>query len=158
MSKDNITILHDLMNHAKCGRIMQAFVMNALEVMADKVLSAEQLNTAPINPEAWKACAQEISEMISERRQCPEKQEPEGDTVKEKWQSSNKNCLEGMCCPNPACRNEGPFTIRAEANFTVTDDGTDEYDSVDWYEDSTCICIECGHAAEVKEFRRRSSR
>jgi hypothetical protein len=73
----------------------------------------------------------------------------------------NVNCLEGMRCPN--CGSEGPFRIRAEASFTVTDDGTcEEYDNVEWYDTSSCACLECKFQENVEDFKaldiRRSQR
>jgi hypothetical protein len=67
-------------------------------------------------------------------------------------QNPNVNCLAGMRCPNPACGSHGPFQIRGEASFTVTDDGTDDYENVEWYDDSRCRCNECQHCSTVKEF------
>ncbi len=63
----------------------------------------------------------------------------------------NENCLEGMRCPNPDCGSYGPFQIRAEASFTVADDGTDDYEDVEWSDESWCRCIECQHCATVKD-------
>jgi hypothetical protein len=72
----------------------------------------------------------------------------------------NVNCLEGMRCPN--CGSEGPFRIRAEVSVTVTDDGTDDYDNVDWYNTSSCACLACQFQENVEDFKaldiRRSQR
>ena len=64
----------------------------------------------------------------------------------------NTNYLINMRCPN--CGSEGPFRIRAEATFLVYDDGTDEYEWVDWDEDSWCMCqnTDCEFGEIVREF------
>jgi hypothetical protein len=65
---------------------------------------------------------------------------------------SNTNCLDGMSCPR--CVSFGPFTIRAEATFTVTDDGTDDYSDVDWTDDANCVCCQCNFGGTVKDFKK----
>jgi len=65
---------------------------------------------------------------------------------------SNTNCLENMRCPNPDCDSEGPFEIRGEANFIVSDDGTGDYSDVEWWQDSSCCCMECQSSGTVKDF------
>ena len=65
---------------------------------------------------------------------------------------TNTNCLEGMKCPK--CGHEKSFEIRAMATFDVTDDGTDDYSSVEWYDDSPCTCKNCQHFAMVSEFKQ----
>jgi hypothetical protein len=65
---------------------------------------------------------------------------------------ANTNCLEGMRCPNSECRSDGPFTIRGEATFDVTDDGTGDYESVEWFDDSPCTCKKCMLCAKVEDF------
>lgn len=69
---------------------------------------------------------------------------------------ANENGLQGMRCPNPKCRSEGPFRIRAEATFIVDDDGTDDYESVEWFDSSTCSCSECEYSATVSDFQQDS--
>lgn len=64
--------------------------------------------------------------------------------------AGNTNCLAGLACPK--CGGLGPFKIRGFAEFTVHDDGTDEYQGVEWGEDSTCRCTACGHSASVRDF------
>lgn len=66
---------------------------------------------------------------------------------------TNENCLSGTKCPQ--CGSEGPFSIRAEANFLVTDDGTEEYSDVDWYDTSYCRCVECQYSACVENFQAK---
>jgi hypothetical protein len=66
----------------------------------------------------------------------------------------NENCLEGMRCPNLDCGSYGPFQINAEASFTVTDDGTDDYEDVEWSDKSWCRCMECGNSATVDDFKK----
>lgn len=65
---------------------------------------------------------------------------------------SNKNCLEGIACPQ--CEAEGPFVIRVSAMICIHDDGSDnEYGGLDWGDDSEIICRDCGHRGTVAEFR-----
>lgn len=63
----------------------------------------------------------------------------------------NTNCLKGMKCPK--CWSEGPFSIRAEATFVVTDHGTDDVcQDVEWSDTSHCSCHNCGHDGSVGSF------
>lgn len=56
--------------------------------------------------------------------------------------SKNSNCLEDS------------FEIGASSVVTVTDDGTDSYNSdVEWAGDSWCRCSSCGHDGVVGDFR-----
>ena len=63
----------------------------------------------------------------------------------------NENCLAGMACPK--CDDEGPFRIAAQSWFKVYDNGTDEFESVEWDDDSTCICLACDFGGKVKNFK-----
>lgn len=64
---------------------------------------------------------------------------------------TNTNVLKGVICPT--CRSEGPFNIEAKALFLdVTDDGTGDYEDVEWHYDSTITC-KCGHVGEIREFQ-----
>ena len=63
----------------------------------------------------------------------------------------NENCLAEMKCPN--CGSEGPFYIRAESTFLVSDDGTDEYEDVEWFDGSRCRCKACEFSASVMRFK-----
>ena len=62
----------------------------------------------------------------------------------------NDNCLINMACPK--CENEGPFKIGCSALFLVSDDGTGEYNEIDWEPSSFCLCTECKHEATVADF------
>jgi len=62
----------------------------------------------------------------------------------------NDNCLEGKRCPS--CKSEGPFSIRGHATFVVTDDGTDMFSDVEWYDDDPCRCIVCSLSGKVSDF------
>ena len=52
--------------------------------------------------------------------------------------AENINCLEGMRCPK--CHYNASFRIVASAQFTVTDDGTDLCEGVEWDEYALCTC------------------
>lgn len=62
----------------------------------------------------------------------------------------NTNCLEGLACPK--CGSEGPFYIMAMALFMVYDSGTEDYQDVDWDDESYCRCHGCGFAGTVLNF------
>jgi len=62
----------------------------------------------------------------------------------------NDNCLEGMKCPN--CGSEGPFRINGTACFIVHDDGTDEYNEVEWQDNDFCGCVNCNYDGKVIDF------
>jgi hypothetical protein len=68
----------------------------------------------------------------------------------------NINCLQGMSCPK--CKSFGPFSICGTATFVVTDDGTDEYSSVEWYDTSHCRCLDCNFRGRVGEFREKEGK
>lgn len=63
----------------------------------------------------------------------------------------NKNCLDGMACPQ--CRSHGPFQISATALFTMTDDGSDAFGDIAYDGGSYCRCVACGHDGFVHDFR-----
>lgn len=63
----------------------------------------------------------------------------------------NENCLLGKRCPS--CGSEGPFKFEVTAWATVSDDGTDEFEDIEWDEDSGCArCLKCYHFATIGEF------
>jgi len=64
---------------------------------------------------------------------------------------ANTNCLEGFKCK---CGSEGPFDIEITAWARVSDDGTDDYDQVDWSDDSVCVCVACKKVGRVKDFKQ----
>lgn len=66
----------------------------------------------------------------------------------------NENCLEGWQCPH--CGSYGPFKVVGSAWFTVSDDGTDDHEDVEWTDDSPAECVTCGYAGTVKQFKRSS--
>jgi hypothetical protein len=66
---------------------------------------------------------------------------------------SNENCLNGFECPN--CGHTESFQIEAKASFTVTDDGTDFPEHVQWENESPCACICCGYVGVVENFQRK---
>lgn len=68
---------------------------------------------------------------------------------------ANKNCLEGMACPE--CGSEGPFQIVATALMEVHDDGVEGPASsfgqgYQWTSGSFCRCAACEHEATVGDF------
>lgn len=66
---------------------------------------------------------------------------------------TNYNCLQGMRCPNPECKSEGPFNIEAVVMVMVTDDGTEDQGSdYEWRDDAFCQCIACGSNGTVYDF------
>ena len=62
----------------------------------------------------------------------------------------NTNCLEGMKCPE--CGSFGPFAIAAMVIVEVHDDGSHEYGSNEWEDDSCCSCVDCSHVGTVGTF------
>lgn len=66
----------------------------------------------------------------------------------------NDNCLEGMSCPQ--CGQYERFRITAEATFIVTDDGTDDYNDVNWYSNSLVSCPECEWYGIEEELHEKS--
>jgi len=64
---------------------------------------------------------------------------------------TNKNCLEGIRCPQ--CGDEDAFRIEAQITVYVTDDGTeDDGGHYAWDDQSPCRCAGCGHAGTIKDF------
>ena len=64
----------------------------------------------------------------------------------------NTNCLKGFKCPK--CGYKKEFRILGTAIFTVTDDGTEDYDDVEWDGESGCTCPDCWHHGTVVDFTR----
>lgn len=63
---------------------------------------------------------------------------------------NNENTLRGICCPY--CGSEGPFKIEATALFCVSDDGSADFNDMDWGASSRCICDECGASGLASDF------
>jgi hypothetical protein len=63
----------------------------------------------------------------------------------------NTNCLEGVACPK--CKYEDRFLIVGTSTFTVTDAGTENHSDIEWDDDSSCTCPECGFSGKLGEFR-----
>ncbi len=63
---------------------------------------------------------------------------------------TNTNCLENIKCPK--CGNEQRFRIRATILAIVTDDGTEDYEDLDWNEESYIDCPACMKSGTVAEF------
>lgn len=62
----------------------------------------------------------------------------------------NDNALEGIACPK--CKQGDEFQITATATFDVTDEGTGDYQSVEWDENSPIYCRKCGHMGIISDF------
>jgi len=73
---------------------------------------------------------------------------------KKMGENPNSNCLEGMSCPQ--CGQHERFRIVAEATFEVTDDGTHDYNDVNWYGNSHVSCPECEWYGLAKELHKES--
>ena len=74
----------------------------------------------------------------------------------EPTRNPNENCLEGMSCPN--CGQYEMFKIVATAVFEITDDGTGDYNDVEFYDSDTASCPKCnwsGYVGELQEKNRR---
>jgi hypothetical protein len=67
--------------------------------------------------------------------------------------NENKNVLAGLRCPR--CGASEPFDIAGRAIFTVYDDGSDTFHSLEWDDDCICSCIQsrCRHEAPLREFK-----
>ena len=65
--------------------------------------------------------------------------------------STNTNCLRGIRCPK--CGQDDVFRIQGTAVFTVVDDGTDEFENVEWDEDAPTTCPKCGYDGLMEEFQ-----
>lgn len=63
----------------------------------------------------------------------------------------NYNCLEGIQCPE--CGNERSFHIEAKALFQVYDNGTADYEEVQWEDNSYIACDQCTCSGKVGDFR-----
>ena len=64
----------------------------------------------------------------------------------------NTNCLEGFKCPN--CGHTESFKIWAEAEFDFEDEGSGDYSCVTFDNLALCTCSKCGHASEVRDFKK----
>ena len=65
--------------------------------------------------------------------------------------NKNSNCLEGVECPR--CASQGAFRIAATALFDVEDDGTGDYEDVEWNDRSYCECKNCHAFGMVYDFQ-----
>jgi hypothetical protein len=65
----NVEFIIHLMEFAKTGPLMQAFVFEALSSYADDVIEAELVGWEKgfVNAQAWKACAKEVKKALDER-------------------------------------------------------------------------------------------
>ena len=64
---------------------------------------------------------------------------------------ANTNCLEGMKCPE-CCWDES-FMIAATTMAEVTDQGVEDYEGMEWDNDSYAECPNCDWSGKVKELR-----
>lgn len=70
--------------------------------------------------------------------------------------SLNENVLSNIQCPD--CGDQEQFKIRATAEFEVTDDGTGDYQGVEWNDSDVCKCQKCGHRGVVSDFKLKEYR
>lgn len=68
--------------------------------------------------------------------------------------TENENCLIGMKCPE--CGSLEPFDIHSQIIVKVYDGGTDEYRSVEWTDESLCMCCSCQHLGTVTGFIQKN--
>ena len=66
---------------------------------------------------------------------------------------TNENCLRGIRCPR--CGNEDRLFIAATVLADVTDDGADiaRHTDMEWNDDSSARCPDCGEAGVLGGFR-----
>lgn len=62
----------------------------------------------------------------------------------------NFNCLTDIACPR--CGERTGFRIEVKTMATFHDDGCDDYDGLEWDQDSYITCRECGNVGEINEF------
>lgn len=63
----------------------------------------------------------------------------------------NTNCLAGMQCPN--CQSFEPFRISVTTLCLLYDEGTETAGDIDWDDNSSCQCTDCGHSRTVADFK-----
>jgi hypothetical protein len=78
-----------------------------------------------------------------------EEKESDGEEEEDE-KESNDNCLQGLRCPK--CRSTGPYEIAAETMAVMYDSGCDETTDIQWEDNSSCRCKECGFAGTVLDF------
>lgn len=66
---------------------------------------------------------------------------------------ANTNCLEGLRCPNPKCKQDSKLFIVGLAEFDVTDDGAEVVGDIEWDDNSHARCPECGASGSLFQFR-----
>jgi hypothetical protein len=66
----------------------------------------------------------------------------------------NSNCLEGMSCPD--CGQPHRFKIVGKALFEITDDGTEDYNDVEFFDDDHASCPECHWTGVVGNLREET--
>lgn len=62
----------------------------------------------------------------------------------------NTKCLDGMKCPK--CGYIDSFVISSTCYATWEDDGSGDYEEIDFDNNSWCLCSECGYSEEVWHF------
>jgi DNA-directed RNA polymerase subunit RPC12/RpoP len=63
---------------------------------------------------------------------------------------TNENALEDMACPG--CGSRGRFAIAVTTTAIFDDLGSDDVGDLEYENDSSCTCRECGHAGTVADF------
>lgn len=64
---------------------------------------------------------------------------------------ANKNCLEGIKCPE--CGNEQSFRIDGRCTFRVTDDGSEAVGDHEWGDHDLTQCDSCDCSGPLRDFR-----
>jgi len=62
----------------------------------------------------------------------------------------NTNCLAGLACPK--CQSLGRFRIGVSAFVTMSDEGSEECEDIEWDNDAPCICLACQYSGRVSDF------
>ncbi len=62
----------------------------------------------------------------------------------------NENCLEGKRCPK--CGSYGPFAIRGTAWFEVDDDGSTEFEDLEYDAHCLTMCRQCQYSSSYGNF------
>lgn len=66
----------------------------------------------------------------------------------------NNNCLQGLACPK--CGNYHRLIIEVASLASITDQGTDVFGDIQWYDSSYCECPDCWHRGTVADFQTPS--
>lgn len=63
--KTNVQVVSNMMNYSAAGALKQAFILQAIERYAQKIIKSEPWSeTSLISFAAWKTCAEEVLETL----------------------------------------------------------------------------------------------